>query len=124
MQNRSALAAKAAAALAAVALVTPGPAGVAHRLEPGPDGRLWLTGHDLDEAYVMTLPQAGSDLRWVGTVKLPTVEGQAIAWDRSGAHPRLWAIKRPASQVFTFDVPYRDVTDARKDPWKVVDLQH
>jgi hypothetical protein len=46
----------------------------------GPDGRLWTTGHDLDEACVMELPQAGSDLKWIATVDLPNVEGQAIAW--------------------------------------------
>ena len=58
----------------------------------GPDGRLWLTGHDLGEAYVMTLPPAGGDLTWVATVTLPGVEGQGIAWDRGAARPTLWAI--------------------------------
>lgn len=108
------------------------PADVLGRFKPmsnsggswGPDGRLWLTGHDLDEAYAMTLPQAGSDLRWLGTVKLPGVEGQAIAWDRSGSHPQLWAIKRSASQVVTLEVPYRQITTPAGVPWKVVDLQH
>lgn len=48
----------------------------------GPDGRLYLTGHDPAEAYVMTLPEAGSVLKWVGTVELE-IAGQGIAWDRS-----------------------------------------
>ena len=60
----------------------------------GPDGRLWITGHDLGEAYVMEPPRAGSELRWIATVRLPGVEGQGIAWDLSGPRPTLWAIKR------------------------------
>jgi hypothetical protein len=89
----------------------------------GPDGRLWLTGHDLDEAYVMELPQAGSDLRWIATVKLPTVEGQATAWDRSTREPTFWAIKRSTHHAITLDVPWRDITTPAGSPWKVVDLQ-
>lgn len=48
----------------------------------GPDGRLYLSGHDPAEAYVMELPQAGSILNWVATVPLE-IAGQGIAWDRS-----------------------------------------
>ena len=66
------------------------PEGVLERFEDmsnsggswGPDGRLYLTGHDPAEAYVMELPEAGSVLQWVGTVEL-TIAGQGIAWDRS-----------------------------------------
>jgi hypothetical protein len=80
----------------------------------GPDGRLWLTGHDLGEAYVMTLPEAGSTLRWVATVELPGVEGQGIAWDLRGREPSLWAIKRSTSQVLRFAVLWRRVQDDRR----------
>ncbi|MCA1440412.1 cycloisomerase [Ensifer sp. IC4062] len=48
----------------------------------GPDGRLYLTGHDAAEAYVMERPEAGSVLKWVATVPLKNT-GQGIAWDRS-----------------------------------------
>jgi hypothetical protein len=48
----------------------------------GPDGRLYITGHDPAEAYVMELPEAGSVLNWVATVPLE-IAGQGIAWDRS-----------------------------------------
>lgn len=48
----------------------------------GPDDRLYLTGHDPAEAYVMELPQHGSTLDWVATVPLENT-GQGIAWDRS-----------------------------------------
>jgi hypothetical protein len=85
----------------------------------GPDGRLWLTGHDLGEAYVMEPPRAGSELRWVATVRLPGVEGQGIAWDLSGPRPTLWAIKRSTHQVLQFDVPYRDIDDPAIDDWQI-----
>lgn len=48
----------------------------------GPDGNLYLSGHDPAEAYAMQLPEVGSTLRWVGTVPL-AIAGQGIAWDRS-----------------------------------------
>ena len=34
----------------------------------GPDGRLYISGHDPAEVYVMELPEAGSMLKWVATV--------------------------------------------------------
>ena len=85
----------------------------------GPDGRLWITGHDLDEAYVMDLPRAGSELRWIATVRLPGVEGQGIAWDPSGPRPTLWAIKRSTKQVLQFEVPYRDIAEPPADDWQI-----
>ncbi len=91
----------------------------------GPDGRLWITGHDLDEAYVMELPQAGSELRWIATVTLPDVEGQAIAWDRSTpARPTLWAIKRSTSQVLAFTTPWARITDPAGSPFHVYGPGH
>lgn len=48
----------------------------------GPDGHLYLSGHDPAEAYVMDLPQIGSTLKWIATVPL-AIAGQGIAWDRS-----------------------------------------
>jgi hypothetical protein len=85
----------------------------------GPDGRLWLTGHDLGEAYVMEPPHAGSELRWIATVRLPGVEGQGISWDLSGQRPTLWAIKRSTKQVLQFEVPYRDITEPGADDWQI-----
>jgi hypothetical protein len=86
----------------------------------GPDGRLWLSGHDLGEAYVMELPEAGAELRWIATVELPGVEGQGIAWDRSGRGPTLWTIQRSTKQVKQFAVPYRDIEDPGTVPWQVL----
>ena len=75
----------------------------------GPDGRLWLTGHDLGETYVMEAPPAGSELRWIATVKLPGVEGQGLAWDLTSKNATLWTIKRSTKQVLQFDVPWRQI---------------
>jgi hypothetical protein len=85
----------------------------------GPDGRLWITGHDLGEAYVMEPPRAGSELRWIATVTLPGVEGQGIAWDLGGPRPTLWAIKRSTRQVLQFEVPYRDIVEPPTDDWQI-----
>jgi hypothetical protein len=48
----------------------------------GPDGFLYLTGHDLAELYRVRLPNAGSVLELVDTIPM-NVRGQGIAWDRS-----------------------------------------
>jgi hypothetical protein len=48
----------------------------------GPDGFLYLTGHDPAELYKMRLPKAGSVLELVETIPM-NVRGQGIAWDRS-----------------------------------------
>lgn len=46
----------------------------------GPDGRLYVTGHDNPELYVLEFPEAGSTLKWVDTIAIPA-EGQAFDWD-------------------------------------------
>ena len=84
-----------------------------HRFDPmsnsggswGPDGRLYVTGHDQPEVYVMELPQAGSLLRWVATVRASGIEGQGIAWERGGDGPTLWGILRRERQVVQLSVP-------------------
>jgi len=48
----------------------------------GPDGFLYLTGHDPAELYRMKLPSAGSVLELVDIISM-NVRGQGIAWDRS-----------------------------------------
>jgi hypothetical protein len=48
----------------------------------GPDGFLYLTGHDLGEVYKVRLPSAGSTLELVATIPA-SLRGQGIAWDRS-----------------------------------------
>lgn len=69
----------------------------------GPAGFLYGTGHDLGELYQMQLPQAGSTLKLVQTIKLE-ITGQAIAWDRS--QPGIiYGISRPKRQVIVSRLP-------------------
>ena len=48
----------------------------------GPDGFLYLSGHDPAEVYKMAVPKAGSVLELVEILPL-NIRGQGIAWDRS-----------------------------------------
>jgi hypothetical protein len=48
----------------------------------GPDGFLYLTGHDPAELYRVKLPSAGSVLEVVDVIPM-NIRGQGIAWDRS-----------------------------------------
>lgn len=60
----------------------------------GPDGRLYITGHDRGELYVLEEPAGGSVMHWAKTVKIDGIEGQGIAWDRSAQIPTLYGIIR------------------------------
>ncbi|MFB6248814.1 MAG: hypothetical protein ABEL97_09610 [Salinibacter sp.] len=46
----------------------------------GPDGHLYVTGHDGTTVYELGLPEAGSQLRFLAVHDFPG-EGQGIAWD-------------------------------------------
>ena len=89
------------------------PAEVLRRMSPmsnsggswGSDGYLYLSGHDDPEVYVMKLPEAGSELEWLATVRLPGLNGQGIAWDRSVDGRILWAILRSTRQVLKIKMP-------------------
>ena len=48
----------------------------------GPDGFLYLSGHDPAEIYKMRIPKAGSVLELVEIIPI-SIRGQGIAWDRS-----------------------------------------
>jgi hypothetical protein len=48
----------------------------------GPDGRLYVTGHDNPELYVIELPEIGATLKWVGTIPAE-IGGQGFAFDHS-----------------------------------------
>jgi len=49
----------------------------------GPDGRLYVTGHDRPEMYALSLPRAGSVLQYEGTIPI-RAHGQAFAFERTG----------------------------------------
>lgn len=57
----------------------------------GPDGFLYVTGHDHAEACVLKIDGEG-DLIHVSTERVPGISGQAIAWDRFSDKPLLWGI--------------------------------
>ncbi len=63
----------------------------------GEDGRLYITGHDHPEVYVLRVPEAGSVLQLVETIPV-VAEGQAIAWDPTEPR-RLYSILRSSSEV-------------------------
>jgi len=71
----------------------------------GPDGYLYLTGHDHPEIYVMTIPEAGQILKWETTVVIEGFDGQGIAWDRSENNSVLWGILRDSSEVVQLLMP-------------------
>jgi hypothetical protein len=87
------------------------PASVLDRFEPrstsgggwGPDGLLYVSGHDHPEVYAMRLPKGGSVLDHLATIQVQ-VEGQAITFDKS--QPRvLFGISRPGREVVAMRLP-------------------
>ena len=71
----------------------------------GPDGRLYLSGHDLPELYVVTIPNGGGVLEDVETYGMEA-EGQAIDWDES-APGMLYGITRSSREILAMRVPLR-----------------
>jgi outer membrane protein assembly factor BamB len=69
----------------------------------GADGRLYVTGHDHTEAYVLGLPKGGAVLEHLATIEIP-VEGQAVAFDRSAGRV-LFGIRRPVREVVAMRLP-------------------
>lgn len=69
----------------------------------GPDGRLYLSGHDLPELYVMQLPMGGGVLDHLATIGMEA-EGQAIDWDESQPG-MLYGITRKSREMMAMKVP-------------------
>ena len=69
----------------------------------GPDGLLYVTGHDNPELYVLRLPAAGAELEHVATLAAP-IEGQAIDWDET-APRELYGISRAEGTIRRLRVP-------------------
>lgn len=61
------------------------------------DGRVWISGHDARELYVLELPQGGGQAAWVGSVGFVS-RGQAFAWDPSRPQ-ELYSIQRKTREV-------------------------
>ena len=82
----------------------------------GPDNYLYITGHDHGEIYVVSLPEFGSVVNWRATVKVPAIEGQGIAWDRTTSRRRLWGILKRSQTVVELEIPPVDEVSNRTAP--------
>jgi len=74
----------------------------------GPDGLLYVLGHDRPELYVLARPQLGPGLILAAVIDIEA-EGQAFAWAPGGAR-EIWAIDRRAGRVLVIDVPPVDIS--------------
>ncbi|MCU0227874.1 MAG: hypothetical protein MUF01_09575 [Bryobacterales bacterium] len=83
----------------------------------GPDGLLYLLGHDRTEMYVLAKPRLGPVMLHLATIDI-AAEGQALVWDRTAPGRRVYAISRPKGVIRAFDVPEvtLDHPDARRFP--------
>jgi hypothetical protein len=70
----------------------------------GSDGRLYCTGHDEPEIYVMEIPRTGYTLNHVGTIATPA-HGQGIAIDRTvNKKLIMYGIQRDKNLVVAFEI--------------------
>ena len=69
----------------------------------GPDGRLYLTGHDLPELYVVAIQVDGGVLNHIETLGIEA-EGQAIDWDESEPG-MLYGITRRTREIVAMKIP-------------------
>ncbi|QDV52917.1 hypothetical protein [Gimesia fumaroli] len=67
------------------------------------DGKLYTTGHDHGELYVLELPKSGTTLKHITTLPAP-ITGQGIAWDQSNSGT-LYGISRRQKQVIKMQCP-------------------
>jgi predicted GH43/DUF377 family glycosyl hydrolase len=72
----------------------------------GPNGRLFVTGHDHPELYVLDVPPEGDELNHIATVAAP-IAGQGIAWDRSDIGTLL-GIVRSRHEVVSMRLSHTD----------------
>lgn len=72
----------------------------------GPNGRLFVTGHDHAELYVLDVPTSGGELSHIVTVAAP-IAGQGIAWDRSDIGT-LFGIVRSRHEVVTMRLSHTE----------------
>ena len=73
----------------------------------GPDGLLYVTGHDRQEIYLLKTPKDAKQLEYVATAKT-SIPGQGIAWDRFEVD-RLWGIDRKQKQLLTTKVSFEKI---------------
>lgn len=93
------------------------PASVIERMAPyaasggaiGPDGYLYLLGHDRPEMYVVARPPMGPTMIHVATIDLEA-EGQAFSWAQDGTRT-VFAIDRPRKLVRRIELPAVEPAD-------------
>ncbi|QGY43298.1 hypothetical protein GM418_06380 [Maribellus comscasis] len=71
----------------------------------GPDGNLYVTGHDSAKVFVLKIPEMGSTLKYVKTIKLE-IFGQGIAWDRSDRN-HIYGIIRKNNRVVKSKINFK-----------------
>ncbi|MGE3839945.1 MAG: hypothetical protein AB7I50_00010 [Vicinamibacterales bacterium] len=99
------------------------PASVLDRMAPyassggaiGPDGWLYLLGHDRPEMYVLGRPRMGPTLVHLATVALEA-EGQAFSWAQDGTRT-VFAVDRRKGLVRAIEIP-RVAVDAGALPFR------
>jgi hypothetical protein len=69
----------------------------------GPDGWLYLLGHDRPELYVVARPPMGPTMIHVATIELEAA-GQAFSWAQDGSRT-IFTIDRPKGLVRAIEVP-------------------
>lgn len=87
------------------------PAGVIERMAPhaasggalGPDGLLYVLGHDRPELYVLARPVMGPTLVHVATVVIEA-QGQAFTWSADGSRV-IYAINKRPGRVMAIEIP-------------------
>jgi hypothetical protein len=81
----------------------------------GPDGWLYLLGHDRPEMYVVARPSMGPTMIHLATIELEA-EGQAFCWAQNGSRT-VFTIDRRKGLVRTIELPPIDAdraVDARR----------
>lgn len=63
----------------------------------GPEGLLYVSGHDDPELHLLRFPRQGSEMEWLATIPMPA-EGQAFAWDPDDPD-RFYGISKRHRQV-------------------------
>lgn len=71
----------------------------------GPDGNLFITGHDAQELYVLGPPRKGADIPWKAAIPI-SAHGQAFAWDRA-EKGILYSIERKTHEVIVSRITYK-----------------
>jgi hypothetical protein len=82
----------------------------------GPDGWLYLLGHDRPEMYVVGMPPMGPAMIHVATIDLEA-EGQAFSWAQDGTRT-IYAIDRRKRLVKVIAIPEVTPVDQSVRPFR------